>query len=116
MAWKMMLRTKSGSIEFRVRDPATDTVARIDLRDHLTHKQAFRVATRPDLIWQFAQYLSARYAARGIGPVEVYARSSVSLNGHPPAPLVDEDVDLAAVRWHLLWPNTWITPEPAAPR
>jgi vitamin K-dependent gamma-carboxylase len=110
LAWHMMLRTKSGTIGYELRDPTTGRTWRVDPKEHLNDKQAARVATRPDMAWQFAQYLKERYRAEGIKQVEVRAVSSVSLNGRPPQPLIDGSVDLAAEPWPLLAPLDWVVP------
>jgi hypothetical protein len=109
MAWQMMLRTKSGSIHFRVIDPATGGEQLISPYDYLTPEQAHAVATHPDLIWQFVQVLKAEYALPG-RPPRIYAVSSVSLNGRPAQPLVNGNVDLAGVEWHPFRHAEWLVP------
>jgi hypothetical protein len=109
MAWQMMLRTKSGSIHFRVIDPATGGEQLVSPYDYLTPNQAHALATHPDLIWQFVQVLKAEYALPG-RPPRIYAVSSVSLNGRPEQPLVDGRVDLARVEWHPFRHSDWIVP------
>jgi len=109
MAWQMMLRTKSGSIHFRVVDPATGGEQIVSPYDYLTADQARVLATHPDLIWQFVQVLKAEYALPG-RPPRIYAVSSVSLNGRPSQPLVDGRVDLARVEWHPFRHADWLVP------
>jgi hypothetical protein len=109
MAWQMMLRTKSGSIYFRVIDPATGQEQLVSPYDYLTSDQAQALATHPDLIWQFVQVLKAEYALPG-RPPRIYAVSSVSLNGRPEQPLVDGRVDLAQVAWHPFQHAQWLVP------
>ena len=57
LSWRMMLRSRSGSITFRVVNTETKDTTLINLNDYLTKKQQRRVACYPDFIWQFAQYL-----------------------------------------------------------
>jgi hypothetical protein len=109
MAWQMMLRTKSGSIHFRVIDPATGAEQLVSPYDYLTNNQAHALATHPDLIWQFVQVLKAEYGLPGRLP-RIYAVSSVSLNGRPEQPLVDGRVDLARVAWHPFRHAHWLVP------
>ncbi|MBD0257763.1 MAG: HTTM domain-containing protein [Cytophagales bacterium] len=109
MAWQMMLRTKSGSIHFRVIDPAGGQELLVSPYDYLTAEQAHALATHPDLIWQFVQVLKAEYALPGRSP-RIYAVSSVSLNGRPAQPLVDGSVDLARVEWHPFRHAEWLVP------
>lgn len=110
MSWRMMLRAKTGNIEFHVVHPPSGRSWTVHPREFLTDKQTQRVAIRPDLIWQFAQFLEQHYADQGIAPVEVRASSAVSLNGRPAQPLVDPNVDLAAQEWSFLRPNRWVVP------
>lgn len=107
MAWQMMLRTKSGSIHFRVIDPASGQEQNVSPYDYLTPEQAHALATHPDLIWQFVQVLKREYALPGRQP-RIYAISQVSLNGHPARPLVDGRVDLARAEWHPFRHSAWL--------
>jgi hypothetical protein len=106
MAWRMMLRAKSGTISFVVKEPKTGQNWTVHPRGaHLK-----RLATRPDMIWQFSQRLKKAFAAKGIEPVEIYANSLVSLNGRSPQALVDPTVNLAEVAWSFFKPADWIVP------
>ena len=112
LAWRMMSRSKAGTIRLEVVDPASGLTERVDPRDHLTAKQAGRLATKPDFLWQYAQHLRGVYAARGMPDVEVYARRSrVWLNGVGPAPLFRDSVDLARVPYVRWGHNPWVVPE-----
>jgi len=111
MSWRMMLRSRSGTIGYRVVDKATGKVERIDLKDHLTPKQAGRVAAYPDFAWQFAQYLRADYAKKG-ADVQVFVNSKVKVNQWGYHPFIDPQVDLSALPWNHFCPNEWILPAP----
>lgn len=115
MSWRMMLRSKSGYVRFKLHHPPTGERWTVRPEDFLTPKQSLRVSTRPDLLWQFAQFLEQHYAAEGRAPVEVRVRSIVSLNGRPSQTFVDPDVDLAATEWNFFGPNRWIVPFEEAP-
>lgn len=108
MSWRMMLRGKSGYIIYRVIDQETEERINVRLSDHLTSKQIRGLATHPDMIWQFAQYLKHHYAHEG-RQVSVYANSLVSLNGRPNQQLVDDTVDLASIPWSRFSAQSWIT-------
>ena len=110
MSWRMMLRSKSGTISFQLHHPPSGQRWTVRPSQFLTPKQAQRVAVRPELAWQFAQFLERHYAERGLTPLEVRANSSVSLNGRRAQPLVDPSVDLAAQEWDLFGPTAWIVP------
>ncbi len=112
LAWQMMLRSKSGTSHFEIEDPQTGQRTRVQPRDFLTPKQARSMAVRPDMTWQFAQYLRRHHAQQGQPGVRVYAYNQVSLNGRPAEPLVDSQVNLADVPWERFGTAEWITPGP----
>ncbi len=111
LAWHMMLRSKYGVIDFTVKKPDGSTV-RIHPRDHMSDKMANSMATRPDMIWQYAQRLKTEYEELGEGPVSVFADSKVSLNGRKLQPLIDPEADLAGVDWHFFGHQPWIVLNP----
>ncbi len=108
MSWRMMLRSKSGYIHYTVIDVETNERIPIRLEDHLTPKQVRGLATHPDMIWQFAQYIKKHHAEKD-RDVAVYANAMVSLNGRPKKPLIDVDVDLSSEPWRRYSAQPWIT-------
>ena len=115
MSWRMMLRNRSGSIEFKVVEKESGASKIIKIDDYLSKKQRRRIAAYPDFIWQFAQYLKKEYAAKGI-PISVYAvNSRVSINGRPSRAFIDPKVDLATAKWNHLRHNDWILPSQLTP-
>lgn len=109
MSWRMMTRHKQGYVTFRLHDPESGRTWNVRPGDRLSQKQARRIGSRPDMIWQFAQRLAAESRAAG-EVVEIRARGMVSLNGRTLQPLVDPEVDLASTRWNLVAPTEWIVP------
>ncbi|MGB6154192.1 MAG: HTTM domain-containing protein, partial [Pricia sp.] len=110
LSWRMMLRSRSGSVQFKVVEKESGKSTIIDLEDYLSKKQQRRIAAYPDFIWQFAQHLKKEYAAKGI-PISVYAvNSRVSINGRPSRAFIDPEVDLANAEWDYFWHNEWILP------
>jgi len=109
LSWRMMLRSRSGSITFRVVNTETKDTTLINLNDYLTKKQQRRVACYPDFIWQFAQYLKKEYAQKGEN-VQVFAKNKVRVNQAPRRELIDPNVDLANVPWKHFAHNDWILP------
>ncbi len=95
-SWHMMLRGKTGTTAFIVRDPASGRTWREHPIRYLTDLQYRKMIGKPDLILQFAHFLARDYRRRGYPGVEVRARVMVSLNGRPLEPFVDPKVDLAA--------------------
>jgi hypothetical protein len=108
-AWHMKLRIKSGDVTFRVVDPARSDMTMVDPLTVLEYWQYSKMATRPELIRQFAHHLADRWAADGVPDVRVYAWTRVSLNGRPEQQLVDPRVDLAAEPVSLGTPS-WVLP------
>lgn len=112
-AWQMKLRDKEGRASFYAVDPATGERREIDLDGVITPRQHSRASTWPDTLVQLAQHLAERERARG-NEVEIHVFAPVSLNGRPPALLVDPEVDLASVSLGL-GSAEWIEPWPATP-
>ncbi len=109
-SWHMMARTKGGEARFVITDPLSAAQWEVDPTDWLTSRQLDKLATRPDMILQFAQHLEERWLAAGHNDVEVRVLSSVSLNGRPAQPLIDPTIDLSTqARWALP-PASWILP------
>ncbi|MCG8378667.1 MAG: HTTM domain-containing protein [Proteobacteria bacterium] len=102
-----MLRSKSGHVRFKVVDKTSGKEEWGNIRDHLTNKQRVKVATMPDMTWQFAQYLKDLYLQKG-KEVEVYAFTEVSLNGSADFQLIDPTVNLADVPWDYFQHSKWI--------
>ncbi len=110
MAWQMMLRAKSGQIYFVVKDPTNGHEQPVHPNQFLTPKQAGVVAVRPDLAWQFAQFLKQHYRQQGYRQVQVFAHARASLNGRPYQPYINPQTDLAAVPWQPFQHAEWILP------
>lgn len=110
MSWRMMLRSRGGTIQFKVVDKGDDSSTFIKLDNYLTKKQKRRIAAYPDFIWQFAQYLKREYAEKG-KEVSVYAvNSKVSVNGKPYRAFIDSRTDLANEPWNHFKHHEWILP------
>lgn len=110
LSWRMMLRTKTGDTHFMVVDKAQprDTI-NIRKSEYLSPKQQAALAAKPDMIWQFAQFLEQEYA-KNDKKVEVYVKSRVSVNGRPYQAFIDPNVDLAAEEWRHFSHTPWILP------
>lgn len=111
MSWRMMLRSRSGNMQFRVVDKATGAGELIRLNQWLTPKQKRKVQSHPDFAWQFAQRLKKHYAAQG-AEIGVYVVGNVRVNRRDPAPFIDPKTDLAAEPWDHFRHHTWILPSP----
>ena len=110
MSWRMMLRSRSGKIQFKVLNHENNESKIINLDDYLTRKQKQKIAAYPDFIWQFAQHLKKEYALKGKN-ISVFAQNSkVSINGRPYRAFIDPKVDLANVNWDHFKHHDWILP------
>ncbi|MEM1264309.1 MAG: HTTM domain-containing protein [Pseudomonadota bacterium] len=113
-SWRVMLREKSGSLEYRVLLGEEKSPVIVSPHEYLTELQYREMAGQPDLILQLAHHIRDDFAARGYDPVAVYADSKVSLNGRAAHALIDPGVDLAQVHFGLA-DATWITRAPNEP-
>lgn len=110
LSWRMMLRSKYGRISFKVVDKESGEEEVIKQKEHLSSKQQRIVSTKPDITWQFAQYLKKEYAKKGKN-ISVYARhSKVSVNSGKMTPFIDPTVDLANEKWYPFKHHSWILP------
>ncbi|WP_029034474.1 HTTM domain-containing protein [Salinimicrobium terrae] len=110
LSWRMMLRSKSGKIQYKVVDKARpqDTIY-VKNSEYLSPKQMRALPSKPDMIWQFAQHLESEFGESG-KEVEIFVDSKVSVNGRPYKPFIDPKVDLAAEEWNHLRHHKWILP------
>jgi len=111
LSWHMMLRSKYGEILYVVKRKDTGVTELIDPKDRMWIKHVRKIATRPDMAWQYAQRLKQEYNDKGID-VEIYAHCSASLNGRKMVTLIDRDTDLAAIKWNTFGHNEWILLHP----
>lgn len=108
LAWRMMLRFKSGTVNFKVKSVERDSTWVVNPREILTPKQSRAMPGKPDMVWQFAQYLDKKYKKEGLGDVEVYAEGKARLNSGPLYEMVDRKVDLSSVKWQSMKHADWI--------
>jgi hypothetical protein len=109
MSWRMMLRAKSGITTYRVVNNETKKVFVVDMDQYLSRKQKQSASTKPDVIWQFVQYLNTIFENDG-QDVSVYVDSKISINGKPFKTLIDPEVDLTNASWNMFKHNDWILP------
>ncbi|WP_291865586.1 HTTM domain-containing protein [Maribacter sp.] len=108
LSWRMMLRSRRGSIHFRVVNKNTGKETLVKQDNYLTPKQKARVAAYPDFIWQFAQHIKKEYQKKG-EEVSVYAiNSKISINARPMKAFINPEIDLANTPWNHFEHNDWI--------
>lgn len=110
-AWRMMLRSKSGNISFKVINNETKEVFKVRPTEYVTPKQAWSIAIHPDMAWQFVQVLKKDYAKKGMTDISIYANSKVRINNRPYKTFIDPEYDLAKTEWHYFTHIEWILPE-----
>jgi vitamin K-dependent gamma-carboxylase len=109
-AWMMKLRDKDADARFTVRDPASGREWRVSPERYLLRHQVGEMESRPDMILQFAHHLARVWEREhGVSGAEVRARVCASLNGRPPALLIDPQRDLARVERNLRHAD-WVLP------
>ena len=109
-SWQMKLRDKRARAVFTVLDPATGDEWDITPRDLLERHQAGKVASRPDMVLQYAHYIARLFDEQeGIRDVEVRVRVCASLNGRPAQLLIDPEVDLMQIERNLAHAD-WVLP------
>ncbi len=106
LSWRMMLRSKSGYTIFKTKE-AGGRKQKVRLEDYLTNKQINSMVGKPDMIWQFAQYLKDINQRQG-KPVEVYVDSWVGVNGGKRHRLIDANEDIANQPWTWWKHNCWV--------
>ena len=109
-AWRMKLRSKFGSATFIVtRDGVTEEVNPLI---YLEPDQTVTMVGQPDMLLQFAHFLSRKFPERDGSPSSVRVVALVSLNGRPAQSLVDSLINLAAEPRSLAHAR-WITQHPS---
>lgn len=114
-SWRMKLRSKKGSVKYRVVDKATGRSWIVDPASDLSKRQARKIRGKPELIRQYAHVLVKRYREEEGREVEVYAEAFASLNYRKAQRFIDPKVDLGQIpasygpyRWVL--PFEWTEP------
>jgi hypothetical protein len=108
-SWRVMLMEKSGTAYFTVKSASNQASYEVNNREFLTTLQEKMMSTQPDLILQFAHFLSEEYEKRGLAAPAVTGEVYVSLNGRHSRLFIDPSVDLA--RESFSWKHYgWVLP------
>ncbi len=94
-SWRVMVRQKNGSINYRVRWRGAEREVQVPPSKYLTSHQEREMSGQPDLVLQLAHRIADDYRKRGLEDVEVRVDALVSLNGRRASPMIDPEVDLA---------------------
>ena len=109
MSWRMMHRSKTAHINFKVKDKKQNKAFFVKLDDYLSKKQKRLVSTHPDVMWQFAQRLKKEYAKKG-KDVAVFIECNISVNRRPYRPFINKEIDIASIPWNTFKHSEWILP------
>ena len=112
LSWRMMLRAKNGQITYRIKNKGTGESITVNLDDYLTPKQKRSASSKPDVIWQFSQYLKNQFKKNN-QDISVFVDCKVSVNGKPYKTLINPEIDMANVEWNAFKHSTWILPSKA---
>jgi hypothetical protein len=96
-AWRVMLMEKAGTATFYVKDTKTNREGEVDNRDFLNPHQEKQMAMQPDMILQYAQFLSTYYSNKGVYQPAVRAEVYVTLNGKLSQLLIDPKQNLVGL-------------------
>ncbi len=107
LSWRMMLRKRRGYAQFTVKDKQTGKSWVYDTGDVLTPVQQRNIQTKPDMLWQMAQYIKQEYHEKGMD-VAVYITAKTRINNGIPYLLIDPKTDMATAEWNYFWHNDWI--------
>ncbi len=94
-SWHMMLRSKTGSLYYKVVDPVSGEKWRVDPLEYITTHQYRSMQGKPDMILELAHHIKNKYAEKGYAAVEVYAHSTIHFNGRQNLQFVDSTANLA---------------------
>ncbi len=93
-SWRVMLMEKVGFTEFKIVNGKTKEQFYVDNADFLTAFQEKQMSTQSDFILEYAQFLGEYYADKGVGNIEIYVESYVTLNGRRSELYIDPTIDL----------------------
>lgn len=111
LSWRMMLRSKGGSLNVYVKDKNGGEREYYNHSILLGPKQQASVTTKPDIMWQLAQKIKQVEAEKG-RDVSVYMEAKVRVNRGEYHPFTNPSVDLAAEKWNPFKHSEWILPSP----
>ena len=119
-SWRVMLIEKAGYSQFYVHEEKEDRQLAINNRNYLTKQQIKMMSTQPDMILQYAQYLSEVYSdstfveyngetiSLGKNP-KITAKVEVSLFNQGSKPFIDENINLTKEKRGFAH-KSWILP------
>ena len=111
-SWRVMVREKMGSVTYLVDRVSDGKTWEVSPNRYLEPRQVSEMSGQPDMIAQLAYFIKDDFERRMKTKVRVRARALVSLNGRPPALMINPNVDLTE-RWTAS--TDWLLPRPETP-
>ena len=108
MSWRMMLRTKKGTVYFTVKDPRSGKIWKVEPAKIFQPVHMMWLSGSPDIIWQYARRIKKDFIHKGYPDVEIYAIGTVSMNRRPAKPLINPSADLAKKTWEPFKHSEWV--------
>ena len=107
-SWRVMLMEKAGSAFFYVKDSKSNKMVEVDNKKYLTYMQEKQMATQPDMMVDYAQFLKKEYTNMGFTNPKVTAQSYVTLNGKGSREFINDTIDLSLESNSFFKNKTWI--------
>ena len=99
---------KAGSAFFYVKDSKSNKMVEVDNKKYLTYMQEKQMATQPDMMVDYAQFLKKEYTNMGFTNPKVTAQSYVTLNGKGSREFINDTIDLSLESNSFFKNKTWI--------
>ena len=99
---------KNATAFFYVTDPNTKQSGEVMMNNYLTPNQEKMMASQPDMILQYAQFLKKKYEELGMKDPIITVDSYVTLNGEGSRPFINKNIDLTKLtdgfenKWWIL--------------
>ena len=107
LSWRMMLRSKKGTIQFKIVNLKTNEITYYDIKKRLTPLQQNFIVYKPDGIWQMAQRIKKEYTEKG-EKIALFVEAKVSVNEGNYENLIDPNYDFTQAQWNYFCHNDWI--------
>ncbi len=108
-SWRVMLMEKAGYAQFKIVNSDTGEAFHVDNSDFLTAFQEKQMATQPDFILEYAQFLKKHFESQGHQNLKIYVDSYVAINGRRSKTYIDPQVNLLDYKDNFKHKN-WILP------
>jgi len=110
-AWRMLLVDRADAVRIRVEVPGKGTVGYVKLEDYINELQFAKMTRMPKSFVRFAHFLRDEMERNaGITDARIYVDVKRQMNARPLQPLIDPNLDLAAVEYHQFGPAEYILP------